>query len=135
MTITEANQSVDISDDHHGQMENPTGGSISCNDHHLLPNKCTNAAASGKHQVVFIKGDICVYDDVDRAMKQFGVDGVFHIAAYGMSGNTNLAAHNKLTEAINITGTRHVTETCRANGVKALGTHGITSPINRKCKS
>ena len=121
MTITDDKQMVHISDDQHGQLTNSTNGFISYNAHHLLPVKRTNGATSGKHRVIFIKGDICVYDDVDRVIKQFGVDGVFHIAAYGMSGKSNLPAHNKLTEAVNVMGTRHVTEACRANGVKALG--------------
>lgn len=58
--------------------------------------------------IVFVQGDIRIYDQVEQAM--MGVDCVFHIASYGMSGREQL--NRQLIEAVNVQGTRNVLKAC-----------------------
>lgn len=66
--------------------------------------------------VVFVQGDIREYEHVERAIA--GVDCVFHIASYGMSGREQLNRH--LIEAVNVQGTLNVLKACVENGVSRL---------------
>ncbi|XP_031137326.1 short-chain dehydrogenase/reductase family 42E member 1 isoform X1 [Sander lucioperca] len=66
--------------------------------------------------IVFIKGDIREYAQVEKAVT--GVDCVFHIASYGMSGREQLNRH--LIEAVNVQGTRNVLKACVEHGVSRL---------------
>lgn len=65
---------------------------------------------------VFLRGDICKYTQVEKAVT--GVDCVFHIASYGMSGREQL--NRRLIEDVNITGTEHVLKACVERGVSRL---------------
>uniref|UniRef100_UPI00398F4570 short-chain dehydrogenase/reductase family 42E member 1 isoform X1 n=1 Tax=Pristiophorus japonicus TaxID=55135 RepID=UPI00398F4570 len=66
--------------------------------------------------VVFIKGDICNYLEVEGAFRN--VDCVFHLASYGMSGREQL--NKKLIDDINVKGTEHVIQACLKNGIPRL---------------
>ncbi|XP_030622006.1 short-chain dehydrogenase/reductase family 42E member 1 [Chanos chanos] len=66
--------------------------------------------------MVFLQGDIRDYDQVKKAVE--GMDCVFHIASYGMSGREQLNRH--LIEAVNIQGTEHVLRACVDYGVPRL---------------
>lgn len=63
-----------------------------------------------------MQGDICDYAQVERALA--GVDCVFHIASYGMSGKEQLNRH--LIEAVNVQGTQNVLKACVEHGVSRL---------------
>uniref|UniRef100_A0A3B4TUP4 Short chain dehydrogenase/reductase family 42E, member 1 n=2 Tax=Seriola dumerili TaxID=41447 RepID=A0A3B4TUP4_SERDU len=65
---------------------------------------------------VFVQGDIRDYAQVERAIA--GVDCVFHIASYGMSGREQLNHH--LIEAVNVQGTQNVLKGCVEHGVSRL---------------
>lgn len=66
--------------------------------------------------IVFVQGDICEYAQVEKAIA--GVDCVFHIASYGMSGREQLNRH--LIEAVNVQGTQNVLKACVEHGVSRL---------------
>ncbi|XP_038662261.1 short-chain dehydrogenase/reductase family 42E member 1 isoform X1 [Scyliorhinus canicula] len=66
--------------------------------------------------IVFIKGDICNYSEVEAVLRN--VDCVFHLASYGMSGREQL--NKKLIEDVNVKGTEHVIQTCLNNGIPRL---------------
>lgn len=66
--------------------------------------------------VVFVQGDIREYAHVERALT--GVDCVFHIASYGMSGREQLNQH--VIEAVNVQGTHNVLRACAKHGVPRL---------------
>ncbi|XP_054474313.1 short-chain dehydrogenase/reductase family 42E member 1 [Anoplopoma fimbria] len=66
--------------------------------------------------IVFVKGDIREYAQVEEAIA--GVDCVFHIASYGMSGREQLNRH--LIEAVNVQGTENVLKACVEHGVSRL---------------
>uniref|UniRef100_A0A4W5KZ17 Short chain dehydrogenase/reductase family 42E, member 1 n=1 Tax=Hucho hucho TaxID=62062 RepID=A0A4W5KZ17_9TELE len=66
--------------------------------------------------IVFLKGDIREYAQVEKAVT--GMDCVFHIASYGMSGREQL--NRKLTEEVNVQGTEHVLRACVEAGVSRL---------------
>lgn len=66
--------------------------------------------------VVFVQGDVREYAHVERAVA--GVDCVFHIASYGMSGREQLNRH--LIEAVNVQGTQNVLKACVEHGVSRL---------------
>ncbi|XP_068173616.1 short-chain dehydrogenase/reductase family 42E member 1 [Antennarius striatus] len=66
--------------------------------------------------IVFFQGDICEFAHVEKAV--VGVDCVFHIASYGMSGREQLNHH--LIEAVNVEGTRNVLKACVKHGVPRL---------------
>lgn len=66
--------------------------------------------------IVFVQGDIRIYDQVEQAM--MGVDCVFHIASYGMSGREQL--NRQLIEAVNVQGTRNVLRACVERKVPRL---------------
>ncbi|KAG7242572.1 hypothetical protein INR49_020285 [Caranx melampygus] len=67
-------------------------------------------------EFVFIQGDIRDYTQVERAVA--GVDCVFHIASYGMSGREQLNHH--LIEAVNVQGTQNILKACVEHGVCRL---------------
>ncbi|TNN68375.1 Short-chain dehydrogenase/reductase family 42E member 1 [Liparis tanakae] len=64
----------------------------------------------------FVQGDIREYAQVEEAIA--GVDCVFHIASYGMSGREQLDRH--LIEAVNVQGTENVLRACVEHGVSRL---------------
>ncbi|XP_015236191.1 short-chain dehydrogenase/reductase family 42E member 1 isoform X1 [Cyprinodon tularosa] len=66
--------------------------------------------------MVFMQGDIRDYAQVEKAA--LGVDCVFHIASYGMSGREQLNRH--LIEAVNVQGTKNILRACVENGVPRL---------------
>ncbi|XP_071377241.1 short-chain dehydrogenase/reductase family 42E member 1 [Centroberyx affinis] len=66
--------------------------------------------------VVFLQGDIREYAQVEKAVA--GVDCVFHIASYGMSGREQL--NRRLIEAVNVGGTENVLKACVERGVSRL---------------
>ncbi|KAK1421663.1 hypothetical protein QVD17_24167 [Tagetes erecta] len=68
---------------------------------------------SGVH---YVKGDIINRKDVDKALR--GVDCVFHLASFGMSGKEMLQYGR--VDDVNINGTFHVLEACHEHGVKRL---------------
>ncbi|XP_060924359.1 short-chain dehydrogenase/reductase family 42E member 1 [Limanda limanda] len=65
---------------------------------------------------VFVQGDIRDYAQVERAVA--GVDCVFHIASYGMSGREQL--NRQLIEAVNVQGTENVLKACVQQRVSRL---------------
>lgn len=66
--------------------------------------------------MVFVQGDIRDYAQVEKAVT--GVDCVFHIASYGMSGREQL--NRRLIEAVNVQGTQNILEACVQHGVSRL---------------
>nr|XP_043634109.1 short-chain dehydrogenase/reductase family 42E member 1 [Erigeron canadensis] len=66
--------------------------------------------------VHFVQGDIINRKDVDKALR--GVDCVFHLASFGMSGKEMLQYGR--VDDVNINGTCHVLEACHQHGVKRL---------------
>ncbi|CAL8349956.1 unnamed protein product [Merluccius merluccius] len=66
--------------------------------------------------MAFLEGDIREYAHVARAVS--GVDCVFHIASYGMSGREQL--NRRLIEEVNVRGTENVLKACVENGVRKL---------------
>lgn len=69
-----------------------------------------------KNGVHYVKGDISNRKDVEKALR--GVDCVFHLASFGMSGKEMLQFGR--VDDVNINGTCHVLESCHENGVKRL---------------
>lgn len=65
---------------------------------------------------MFVQGDIREYPDVEKAVT--GVDCVFHIASYGMSGREQL--NRQLIEAVNVQGTQNILKACVEHGVSRL---------------
>ncbi|XP_076888004.1 uncharacterized protein LOC143538299 [Bidens hawaiensis] len=63
-----------------------------------------------------VKGDIINRKDVEKALR--GVDCVFHLASFGMSGKEMLQYGR--VDDVNINGTCHVLEACHEHGVKRL---------------
>ena len=61
-------------------------------------------------------GDLTRKSDVEKALR--GVDCVFHLASYGMSGKEMLQFGR--VDEVNINGTCHVLEACIKLGVKRL---------------
>jgi CDP-glucose 4,6-dehydratase len=69
-------------------------------------------------RVDVVRGDICDRDLVPRALNEYGVDSVFHLAAQTLVGT---ASHAPLsTFETNIRGTWLVLEACRCHGVESL---------------
>ncbi|KAK2919764.1 hypothetical protein Q8A73_001968 [Channa argus] len=66
--------------------------------------------------ITFVQGDIRDYAHIGKTMK--GVDCVFHIASYGMSGREQLNHH--LIEAVNVQGTQNILKACVEHGVSRL---------------
>jgi len=66
--------------------------------------------------MVFLKGDVREYSHVQRAVS--GVDCVFHVASYGMSGREQL--NRRLIEQVNVQGTENVLRACVESGVPRL---------------
>mmetsp|Transcript_37029 Transcript_37029/g.71766 ORF Transcript_37029/g.71766 Transcript_37029/m.71766 type:complete len:410 (-) Transcript_37029:156-1385(-) len=67
-------------------------------------------------KVEIFRGDILNEEVLGEAAA--GVDTVFHIASYGMSGAEGL--QNDLIERVNVQGTNAVIRTCRKHGVQRL---------------
>jgi len=67
--------------------------------------------------IVFLQGDIREYAQIEKAMST-GVDCVFHIASYGMSGREQLK--RDLNEAVNVQGTQNILKACIQHGVSRL---------------
>ncbi|KAM3849646.1 short-chain dehydrogenase/reductase family 42E member 1-like [Diretmus argenteus] len=65
---------------------------------------------------VFLQGDIREYAQVEKAVA--GVDCVFHIASYGMSGREQL--NRRLIEAVNVQGTENILKACVEKGISRL---------------
>ncbi|CAA7408014.1 unnamed protein product [Spirodela intermedia] len=63
-----------------------------------------------------VQGDVTLRKDVDRVLN--GVDCVFHLASYGMSGKEMLQPGR--TDEVNINGTCNILEGCNEFGVKRL---------------
>ncbi|XP_066541565.1 short-chain dehydrogenase/reductase family 42E member 1 [Hoplias malabaricus] len=66
--------------------------------------------------VDFVHGDVRDFAQVEKVLK--GVDCVFHIASYGMSGREQLSKN--LIKEVNVQGTENVLRACVALGVKRL---------------
>lgn len=66
--------------------------------------------------VEFIQGDVREFTQVVNALR--GVDCVFHIASYGMSGREQL--NRKLIEEVNVQGTENIIQACVDLGVPRL---------------
>eukprot|EP00064_Thunnus_orientalis_P000068 superscaffoldBa00000003_g68 len=66
--------------------------------------------------IAFVQGDIRDYAQVEKAVT--GVDCVFHIASYGMSGREQLNRH--LIEAVNVQGTQNILKACVEHRVSRL---------------
>ncbi|KAM9817128.1 short-chain dehydrogenase/reductase family 42E member 1 [Neosynchiropus ocellatus] len=66
--------------------------------------------------IVVVEGDIRDYAQVEKVFR--GVDCVFHIASYGMSGREQL--NRGLIEAVNVTGTQNVLKACVEHRVSRL---------------
>lgn len=66
--------------------------------------------------IVFVQGDIRDYAQVEKAVT--GVDCVFHIASYGMSGREQL--NRQLIEAVNVQGTQNILKACVEHRVSRL---------------
>ncbi|KAK3090039.1 hypothetical protein FSP39_008726 [Pinctada imbricata] len=64
----------------------------------------------------FIQCNITRYDEVEEAFR--GVDCVYHLASYGMSGREQL--NKKLIEAVNIGGTKNVIDACIKHRISRL---------------
>ncbi|KAK5873625.1 hypothetical protein PBY51_018650 [Eleginops maclovinus] len=71
--------------------------------------------------IVFVQGDIREYAQVEKAIA--GVDCVFHLASYGMSGREQLNRH--LIEAVNVQGTQNVLQACIEHGVSGSFTPAL----------
>ncbi|XP_041849100.1 short-chain dehydrogenase/reductase family 42E member 1 [Melanotaenia boesemani] len=66
--------------------------------------------------VVFVQGDVREYGQIRKAIA--GVDCVFHIASFGMSGREQL--NRDLIEAVNVQGTENILKACIEHGVSRL---------------
>uniref|UniRef100_A0ACD5XM97 Uncharacterized protein n=1 Tax=Avena sativa TaxID=4498 RepID=A0ACD5XM97_AVESA len=66
--------------------------------------------------VRLFQGDVRKKEDVGRVFR--GVDCVFHLASYGMSGKEMV--HAGRTEEVNINGTSNVLDACHEHGVRRL---------------
>ncbi|KAI3938096.1 hypothetical protein MKW98_018652 [Papaver atlanticum] len=74
------------------------------------------SADLNKIGVKSIQGDVTKNKDVAKALR--GVDCVFHLASYGMSGKEMIQAGR--VDEVNINGTCHVLDACFEFGVKRL---------------
>ncbi|XP_048351435.1 putative short-chain dehydrogenase/reductase family 42E member 2 [Sphaerodactylus townsendi] len=68
-------------------------------------------------QAVFFQGDVQDYEAVFEACE--GVDCVFHVASYGMSGMEQLQ-NKELIESINVGGTKVVIKVCQQRSISRL---------------
>uniref|UniRef100_A0A671N378 Short chain dehydrogenase/reductase family 42E, member 1 n=1 Tax=Sinocyclocheilus anshuiensis TaxID=1608454 RepID=A0A671N378_9TELE len=66
--------------------------------------------------IIFMRADIRDYTQVEEAVR--GVNCVFHIASYGMSGREQL--NRKLIEEVNVQGTENILRACVAHRVPRL---------------
>lgn len=69
-----------------------------------------------KENMKFIQCNIVQRHEVEEALQ--GVDCVYHMASYGMSGREQL--NTKLIEAVNIQGTENVIQACLKHKIKRL---------------
>lgn len=63
-----------------------------------------------------MQGDVREYAQVEKAVS--GMDCVFHLASYGMSGREQL--NKQLIEAVNVQGTQNILRACVEHGVSRL---------------
>ena len=84
-------------------------------------NNTASPEINARNQTIYVNGDICNYGELDQAIKKYNVKGVFHMAGYGLGGNTNLPAYKEDTKRVNIIGTENVIRASITNGVRALG--------------
>ncbi|XP_060116539.1 putative short-chain dehydrogenase/reductase family 42E member 2 [Heteronotia binoei] len=68
-------------------------------------------------RAVFFQGDVRDYETVFKACE--GVDCVFHVASYGMSGSEQLQS-KELIESINVGGTKTVIKVCLQRNISRL---------------
>ncbi|MFZ0040619.1 MAG: GDP-mannose 4,6-dehydratase [Solirubrobacteraceae bacterium] len=69
-------------------------------------------------RVATVRGDICEEGLVARALSEYAVDSVFHLAAQTLVGTANHAPRS--TFETNVRGTWIVLEACRAHGVASV---------------
>ena len=81
----------------------------------------SSQTSNSRTNITFVKGDICNYECLNKAIKLNNVDSVIHVAGYGLSGNTNMQAHDKRTFRVNVFGTQNAVRSCLENRVRALG--------------
>ena len=84
-------------------------------------NNSKDINSDSKSKVVYVRGDICNYDSIDNAMKVYGINAVYHVAGYGLSGDSNLPAYDYETNMVNVFGTENVVKASLNNEVTALG--------------
>jgi nucleoside-diphosphate-sugar epimerase len=70
----------------------------------------------GRDRLKYIKCDLTNATSVDAALT--GVDTVFHLASYGMSGREMLDTER--IRAVNLDGTRHIIDACSKQGIPRL---------------
>lgn len=70
----------------------------------------------GSTRLRYVQCDLTSAASVDAALR--GVDTVFHLASYGMSGREMLQVER--IEAVNLGGTRNVIEACHAHAIPRL---------------
>ena len=77
------------------------------------------------YDVTFVRGDLSKEEDVVQVITRFSLHynilAVFHVAGYGLCGDSNLPAYDAITEAVNFKGTQHVVSACISNNIKYLG--------------
>ena len=59
----------------------------------------------------------------------FFFSGVFHVAGYGMGGNSNLPAFEEVAWQVNVDGTQNVIDACLECNVEALGNNSLMSRL------
>ncbi|MGA2013609.1 MAG: GDP-mannose 4,6-dehydratase [Solirubrobacteraceae bacterium] len=69
-------------------------------------------------RVSSVRGDICDEGLVARALNEYEIDGVFHLAAQTLVGTANRAPRS--TFETNVRGTWILMEACRAHGVSSV---------------
>lgn len=75
------------------------------------------AISIGSDRLKFIQCDLCDPSSVSAALGE-GVDTVFHLASYGMSG-LEMMQHDRI-RAVNIKGTKHIIDACRTLAIPRL---------------
>ena len=61
------------------------------------------------------------YLDFLHCTHNYYFSGVFHVAGYGMGGNSNLPAFEEVAWQVNVDGTQNVIDACLECNVEALG--------------
>ncbi|WP_433828229.1 NAD-dependent epimerase/dehydratase family protein [Actinoplanes sp. CA-015351] len=68
--------------------------------------------------VPLVEGSVTSRDDLDRVLRRYPADGVVHLAARKLAGESQRL--QELYEAVNVTGVRHLLEAMRQAGVGRL---------------